>query len=75
MLYQANFTAEMATELWGMALLYLQQTRNMSITMANKDIESKYKIQQQRQSEYREIAAVWKDRFCHNLKQNEKKAG
>ena len=23
MLYQANFTAEMATELWGMALLYL----------------------------------------------------
>ena len=37
MLYQANFTAEMATKLWGMVLLYLQQTRNMSSTMANKD--------------------------------------
>ena len=37
MLYQANFTAEMATKLWGMALLYLQQTRNMLSTMENKD--------------------------------------
>ena len=37
MLYQANFTAEMATKLWGMALLYLQQTKNMTSTMANKD--------------------------------------
>ena len=36
-LYQANFTAEMATKLWGMALLYLQQTTNMSSTMANTD--------------------------------------
>ena len=27
----------MATKLWGMALLYLQQTRNMSSTMVNKD--------------------------------------
>ena len=36
MLYQASFTTEMATKLWGMALLYLQQTRNMTSTMANK---------------------------------------
>ena len=37
MLYQANFTTEMATKLWGMAVLYLQYTRNMSSTMANED--------------------------------------
>ena len=37
MLYQANFTTEMATKLCGMAILYLQYTRNMSSTMANQD--------------------------------------
>ena len=37
MLYQVNFTADMATKLWGMALLYIQQTKNKSSTMANKD--------------------------------------
>ena len=34
MLYQVNFTAEMATKLWKMSVLYLQQKRNMSSTMA-----------------------------------------
>ena len=37
MLYQANFTTEIATKLWGMAVLNLQYTRRMSGTMANKD--------------------------------------
>ena len=37
MLYQANFTIETATKLWGMALLYLQYTRNILSTMANQD--------------------------------------
>ena len=37
MLYQANFTTKMATKLWGMAVLYLQYTRNVSSTMANED--------------------------------------
>ena len=37
MLYQANFTTEMTTKLWGMAVLYLQYTRNMSSTIANED--------------------------------------
>ena len=32
-LYQANFTAELATKLWGMALV----TRNMPSKMTNKD--------------------------------------
>ena len=35
MLYQANFTTEMATKLWGMAVLYLQYTRNMSSSVTN----------------------------------------
>ena len=35
MLYQANFTEEMASKLWGMAVLYLHHTRNMTSTMAN----------------------------------------
>ena len=37
MLYQASFTAEMATIWWVMALLYLGQMRNMPSTMAYKD--------------------------------------
>ena len=37
MLYQANFTTEMASKLWGMTVLYLQYKRNMSSTMANED--------------------------------------
>ena len=37
MLYQANFTTEMATKLWEMAVSYLQYTRNMSSTIANQD--------------------------------------
>ena len=37
MLYQENFTEEMESKLWGMVVLYLQHTRNMTSKMANSD--------------------------------------
>ena len=37
MLYQPNCTTEISTKLWGMSVLYLQYTRNMSSTMTNQD--------------------------------------
>ena len=37
MLYQAKFMTEMTIKHWEMSVLYLQYTKNMSSTMANKD--------------------------------------
>ena len=36
MLFQANFTPAMISSLWGMAVLYLERTKNMSSTSANE---------------------------------------
>ena len=36
MLFQANFTPAMVSSLWGMAVLYLERTKNMSSTSANE---------------------------------------
>ena len=36
MFYQAKFTPAMIANLWGMAVLYLEKTRNMSSTSANE---------------------------------------
>ena len=36
MFYQAKFTPAMISNLWGMAVLYLEKTRNMSSTSANE---------------------------------------
>ena len=37
MLFQANFTTTMISSLWGMAVMYLETTRNMSSTTANEN--------------------------------------
>ena len=40
MLFQANFTPSMVSALWGMAVLYLERTKNMSSTSANRGNKS-----------------------------------
>ena len=40
MLFQANFTPTMISSLWGMAVMYLEHTKNMSSTTANSDGKS-----------------------------------
>ena len=44
MLYQSNFTVEMATKLLEMAIFYLQYTRSMSSTMANQEMSPNTKF-------------------------------
>ena len=40
MLFQANFTTTMISSLWGMAVMYLETTKNMSSTTANENGKS-----------------------------------
>ena len=76
MLYQANFTIETATKLWGMALLYLQYTRNILSTMANQDkISPNSKFNNEDDLNISNILSIQKDRICDNKEPNKEKVG